>query len=110
MLLCGVFADLVTKTIYMYSLIAMNSQSLVNCLSYFKVVTWTKVICLICLPKARGLRVYISGKSRVPTLQLSCNCSIRLIVLMPSVIIGFFLYACLKDSIMVRCGQEERAL
>ena len=42
------------------------------------VVTWARVICLICMPKARGpqargLRAYISGKSRVPMLQLLCN-------------------------------------
>ena len=42
------------------------------------VVTWAQVICLICMPKARGpqalgLRAYISGKSRVPMLQLLCN-------------------------------------
>ena len=42
------------------------------------VVTWARGICLICMPKtrgpqARGLRAYISGKSRVPMLQLLCN-------------------------------------
>ena len=37
------------------------------------VVTWARVICLICMPKARELRVYISGKSRVLMLQLICN-------------------------------------
>ena len=44
------------------------------------VVTWARVICLICMPEARGpqaqgLRAYISGKSRVPMLQLICNIS-----------------------------------
>ena len=42
------------------------------------VVTWARVVCLIRMPKARGpqaqgLRAYISGKSRVPMLQLLCN-------------------------------------
>ena len=42
------------------------------------VVTWARVICLICMPKAQGpqarkLRAYISGKLRVPMLQLLCN-------------------------------------
>ena len=45
---------------------------------YLIVVTWARVICLICMPKARGsqargLRAYISGKSRVPMLQQLCN-------------------------------------
>ena len=31
------------------------------------------MIFLICMPKARGLRAYISGKSQVPMLQLICN-------------------------------------
>ena len=39
---------------------------------YVIVVTWTRVLCLICMPKARGLRAYISGKARVPMLQLIC--------------------------------------
>ena len=37
------------------------------------------MICLKCIPKfegaARGLREYISGKSRAPMLQLLCNTS-----------------------------------
>ena len=42
------------------------------------VVTWARVVCLIYTPKARGqqargLRVYISGKPRVPMLQLLCT-------------------------------------
>ena len=51
----------------------------------FIVVTWALVICLICMPKAQGLRAYISGKSRVPMLQLICNTSIQadMIALMP---------------------------
>ena len=28
---------------------------------------------MYCMPKARGVRAYISGKSRVPILQLICN-------------------------------------
>ena len=48
--------------------------------TYFIVVTWARVVCLICLPKAqgpqaRGLKVDISGRSQVPMLQLLCNTS-----------------------------------
>ena len=44
------------------------------------VVTQARVVCLICPPEARGpvalgLRVYISGRPRVPVLQLLCNTS-----------------------------------
>ena len=43
-------------------------------------VTWARGICLICMseargPQARGLRAYISGKSRVHMLQVICNTS-----------------------------------
>ena len=41
--------------------------------TYVIVVTWARVICLKCMPKARGQRAYILGKSRVPTLQLIRN-------------------------------------
>ena len=34
------------------------------------VVTWARGICLICMPEARGLRAYISGKSREHMLQV----------------------------------------
>ena len=34
-----------------------------------------RVVCLICIPEARGLRVDISGRPRVPVLQLLCNTS-----------------------------------
>ena len=49
-----------------------------KCVVQLIVVTWARGICLICMPKARGpqargLRAYISGKSRVPMLQLLCN-------------------------------------
>ena len=42
------------------------------------VVTQARVVCLICIPEAqgpqaRGLRVDISGRPRVPVLQLLCN-------------------------------------
>ena len=37
------------------------------------VVTWARVVCLIYTPEIRGLRVYISGKPRVPMLQLLCD-------------------------------------
>ena len=40
--------------------------------SYVIVVTWAQGICLICMPKARGLRAYISGKSREHILQVIC--------------------------------------
>ena len=39
---------------------------------YVIVVTWARGICLICMPEARGLRAYISGKSRAPMLQVLC--------------------------------------
>ena len=39
---------------------------------YVIVVTWARGICLICMPKARGLRAYISGKSREHMLQVIC--------------------------------------
>ena len=44
------------------------------------VVTQARVVCLICTPEARGpqaqgLRVDISGRPRVPVLQLLCNTS-----------------------------------
>ena len=39
------------------------------------VVTWARGICLICMLEARGLRAYISGKSRVHMLQVICNTS-----------------------------------
>ena len=39
------------------------------------VVTQAQVLCLICIPEARGLRAYISGKARVPVLQLICYTS-----------------------------------
>jgi len=58
------------------------------------------------MPKARGLQAYKSGKSRVPMLQLLCNTSGKADSLnaYTIVITGFYLYACLKDSIMGRCG------
>jgi len=42
---------------------------------FFIVVTWARVICLICMPKgaALGLWAYISGKLWVPMLQILCN-------------------------------------
>ena len=45
-------------------------------------------------------------------LQLLCNTSGKADNLNAntSVITGFYLYACLKDSIMVRCGYEDRAI
>ena len=41
-------------------------------MGYVIVVTWAQGICLICMPKARGLRAYISGKSREHMLQVIC--------------------------------------
>ena len=40
--------------------------------AYVIVVTWARGICLICMPEARGLRAYISGKSREHMLQVIC--------------------------------------
>ena len=42
------------------------------------VVTWARMVCLIYTPEtqgppARGLRMYISGKPLVSTLQLLCD-------------------------------------
>ena len=55
---------------------------------------------------ARGLRAYISGKSRVPMLQVLCNTSGEADSLNANtrVISEFFIYACLNNSIMVKCG------
>ena len=42
---------------------------------YITVITRAQVVCLICTlkgVKARGLKVYISGKPRVHMLQLLC--------------------------------------
>ena len=54
----------------------------------------------------RGLRAYISGKSRVPMLQVLCNTSGEADNLNANtrVISEFFIYACLNNSIMVKCG------
>ena len=51
------------------------------------------------MPKARGLLVYISGKSRVLVLQLLCNTSSKADSLNANtnVTTVFYLYACLKD-------------
>ena len=60
----------------------MGKLELYKCLpillTYVIVVTWARVIGLICMPKAlgpvaRGLRAYISDKSRVSMLQLICS-------------------------------------
>ena len=73
---------------------------------YFIVVTWAQAICLIYIymPKARGLRTYILGKSRVPMLQLICNTSVQADNLDANthVTTGFILYAYLKYSTMVK--------
>ena len=55
----------------------MHTVATCTCIHYI-VVTWARVVCLIYTPKARGpqargLRVYISGKPRVPMLQLLCT-------------------------------------
>ena len=54
----------------------------------------------------RALGIYISGKSRVPMLQLLCNASSKADSLNAntSLTAGLYLYACLKDSIMAGCG------
>ena len=62
----------------MYFLTGHHIIAANNLLVHLIVVTWARVVCLICMPKARGpqargLRAYISGKSRVPMLQLLCN-------------------------------------
>ena len=60
------------------------------------VVTWPRVFCLICTPEsrgpqARGMRVYISGRTRVHMLQLLCNTSMA----------SLYLYRHLLHSIMI---------
>ena len=49
---------------------------------------------------------YISGKSRVPMLQVLCNTSGEADSLNANtkVTSEFFIYACLNNSIMVKCG------
>ena len=52
---------------YMHTYIHASIRAYIH----YIVVTWTRVVCLIYTPKAQGpqaqgLRVYISGKSRVP--------------------------------------------
>ena len=49
--------------------------SALHCMQYVTVVTQARVVCLICTPEARGLRVDISGRPQVPVLQLLCNTS-----------------------------------
>ena len=53
----------------------MNIMKLKVNIIHVIVVTWARGICLICMPEARGLRAYISGKSRVHMLQVICNTS-----------------------------------
>ena len=45
-----------------------NTGTLTVIGEYVIVITWARVLCLICMPKARELRAYISGKARVPML------------------------------------------
>ena len=71
---------------------------------YFIVVTWVRVIFQKYSQKskgaARGLWAYISGKSRVPLLQLLCNTFVKADSLNANMsgITGFVIYAYLKDS------------
>ena len=60
----------------------------------------------MCAQSLRAAGIYISGKSQVPMLQLLCNTSSKAdnLNVNTSVITRFFLYACLKGSIMARCG------
>ena len=64
------------------------------------------------LRSAFDATVFISGKSQVPMLQLLCNTFGKAdnFNANTSVITEFYLYACLKDSIMVRCGKEDKML
>ena len=46
--------------------ILVNSlASFVRFSKYVIVITWARVLCLICMPEAQQLRAYISGKVRV---------------------------------------------
>ena len=63
--------------VYTYKVTHTDGSKMIGVV-FVIVVTWARVIYLICMPKARGpqargLRAYISGKSRVPMLQLLCN-------------------------------------
>ena len=53
--------------------LSMLRTTLKTAIAYLIFVTWARVICLICIPKARGPQAYVLGKSRVPMLQLLCN-------------------------------------
>ena len=66
-----------------------------------------RLICLICKPKAWELRAYISGESFINACVIDitvCNTSCKADSLNANtnLILGFVLYACLKDFIMVR--------
>ena len=65
---------------YNYLLTPFDPPTQLHNYIYVIVVTWARGICLICMPEARGpqargLRAYISGKSRVHMLQVICNTS-----------------------------------
>ena len=45
----------------------------VNPSAYVIVVSWAPVVCLICIPSALGLLVYVSGKPQVHMIQLICT-------------------------------------
>ena len=62
---------------YIYVIVVTWPWGTICCYIYVIVVTWPWGICLICIPEARGpqargMRVYISGKSRMAMLQLLC--------------------------------------
>ena len=56
-----------TKTIYTVHICSDHNSTVVL---HFLVVTWARVVCLMCVSTAFALWAYISGKSQVPVLQL----------------------------------------
>ena len=73
---------------------------------------WKDFFSILYARNLEGLRAYISGKSRVPMLQVLCNPSGEADSLNGNarVISEFFIYVCLNNSIMVKCGLEERTI
>jgi len=71
-----------SPTIYTLYIILCVGTLYCKCMMHVIVVTWARGICLICIPKTRGLQArglwaYISDKSQVHMLQLICNISMH---------------------------------
>jgi len=63
-----------------------------RCNIYIITVTWALVICLKCMPSVLGLHPWTLGISCLTLPKANANTSMTT---------GFFIYACLKGSIMV---------